>query len=85
MYSNKAEIANWDIYDDLKLEKKLFGLHGLYENISASDRQGANLIYQTILRRISWPSLVRNYYVHKCDLKFHSFSHSFLSLMCELI
>ena len=31
-YSNEAERANWDIYDDFKL-KKPFGLHGLYKNI----------------------------------------------------
>ena len=33
-YSNEAERANWDIYDDFNL-KKPFGLHGLYQNISA--------------------------------------------------
>ena len=49
---------------------------------SASDRQGSNfeccvwrechLIYLAILRRFSWPSLSYNY-VHKGDLKPHSF------------
>ena len=34
MYSNEAEIANLDIYDDFKSIKP-FGLHGLYNNISA--------------------------------------------------
>ena len=33
-YSNKAERANHDIYDNFKL-KKIFGLQGLYKNISA--------------------------------------------------
>ena len=33
-YSNEAETANWDIYDDFKLEKP-FSLHGLYKHISA--------------------------------------------------
>ena len=33
-YSNEAETANWDIYDDFKLEKT-FSLHGLYKYISA--------------------------------------------------
>ena len=33
-YSNEAERANWDIYDDFKL-KKPFGLHGLYKHNSA--------------------------------------------------
>ena len=33
-YSNKSERANWDIYDDFKLEKT-FGPHGLYTTISA--------------------------------------------------
>ena len=33
-YSNEAERASKDIYDDFKL-KKTFGLHGLYKNISA--------------------------------------------------
>ena len=32
-YSNEAERAIWDIYDDFKL-KKPFGLHDLYKNIS---------------------------------------------------
>ena len=34
IYTNEAETDNWDIYDDLKLEKP-FGLHGLYKYISA--------------------------------------------------
>ena len=37
MYSNKAQIANLDIYhvyDDFKSIKP-FGLHGLYKDISA--------------------------------------------------
>ena len=33
-YLNEAERANWDIYDDFKL-KKPFGLHGLYNYMSA--------------------------------------------------
>ena len=32
MYSNEAERADQDIYDDFKL-KKTFCLHGLYKNI----------------------------------------------------
>ena len=34
MYSNEAERANYDIYDNFKL-KKYFGRHGLFKNISA--------------------------------------------------
>ena len=34
-YPDKTEKANWDIYDDFKLKKKKFGLHGLYKTISA--------------------------------------------------
>ena len=30
MYLNKAGRANWDIYDDVKLKKTHFDLHGLY-------------------------------------------------------
>ena len=33
-YSNEAERANWDIYDDFK-SKIPFGLHVFYINISA--------------------------------------------------
>ena len=33
-YSNESERANGDIYDDFKYTKP-FGLHGLYESISA--------------------------------------------------
>ena len=35
MYANEAERANWDIYDDFKLKKTPFGLHGLYKMFSA--------------------------------------------------
>ena len=34
MYSNEAQRAEYDIYDDLKFKKPL-DLHGLYRNISA--------------------------------------------------
>ena len=35
MYSNETERANQDIYDDVKLKKNNFVLHGLYKHISA--------------------------------------------------
>ena len=34
-YSNEAERANWDIYDDFKLKNNNFGSHSLYNNIAA--------------------------------------------------
>ena len=34
-YSNEAERANEDIYDDFNLKKIIFCLHRLYKNISA--------------------------------------------------
>ena len=34
-YANKAERANQDIYDEIKLKNNNFGLHGLFKNISA--------------------------------------------------
>ena len=32
VYSNEADRANWDIYDDFKLKKNCF--QGLYNNMS---------------------------------------------------
>ena len=34
-YSNETERANVDIYDDLKLKKQTFSLHGLNKKVSA--------------------------------------------------
>ena len=33
-YSNESERANEDIYDDFKLKKKAFGLHGFWKNFA---------------------------------------------------
>ena len=32
-HSNESGRSNWDIYDDFKLKKTIFDLHGLYINI----------------------------------------------------
>ena len=36
MYSNEAERANQDIYDDFKLKERIFGLHGVHTHISVA-------------------------------------------------
>ena len=50
-YSNEAERANLDIYDDFKLKITLWSL-GLYTNISAPQGLGCPDVESELLRRL---------------------------------